>query len=448
MGACQSRDEQEAAVTTPKRVGATKVCDDKLEDRLLTIPEISYGAFNRVALEWDTLGQLIPYNPESIRSVASIQSGDVATEFQVVRKQLTTIKQPAHVAKPDDNAAATGMQRFSSGGITDEKQSLDQFRRAIAMWANFKTSAKAVTKLHGVTDAWSYLDAENVPLPQEIFGSHGSESINELQGSEVSADSPLTQEDGLEGILSSSRENGDVDVPIVPMNENLHVPFQDLHRSLNDITQQSSSFETQPTSPMESDTPMENVDNSKEWLNYELVLRPYANKETARHSYKCIYRPRREFSPRDRVYRINSDLLQLLGDLLDPFQPQNEDKTRIEEVQKVKLQLNQLVLDKKWGSSTIQDHETFTQGIVTRKTRNIKRRPFDLRALSTISDAGDVPSPCGQPFYCLENSGCDLGNGDICDIHSTKERKHSTHSTDNYRLRGRYGDMSDIPLLF
>ncbi|CDR94260.1 hypothetical protein, conserved [Babesia bigemina] len=448
MGACQSRDEQEVAVTTPKRGGATNVCDERLEDRLLTIPEISYGPFNRVALEWDTLGQLIPYNPESIRSATSAQSGDAVSEAHQVRKQLTSIKQPANLAKGDDNAASTNMQRFNSRGVTDDKQSLDQFRRAIVMWTNFKTSTNAVKKLHGVTDAWSYLDAENVPLPQEMFGSDGSESINELQGSEVSVGSALTQEDGPDGAMPDLCESGDGHVPIVTTEENVHLPFQDLRQSLNDLTQQPSSFVTHPASPMESDAPMENIDDAIDWLNYELVLRPYSSKDTARHSYKCIYRPRREFSPRDRVYRLDSNLLQLLGDILDPFQSHNEDQDRLSVGPKVKLLLNQLVSVKEWGSSTIQDNANSVQGVVTRKTKRVMRRPFDLRALSTISDSGDVQSPCAHPFYCLEDSGCDAGSGAYRDIHGTKENKHSINSTGNYRPHGRYGDMSDIPLLF
>ncbi|GFE54017.1 hypothetical protein BaOVIS_014210 [Babesia ovis] len=440
MGVCHSRNRPDPAVTTPQKVESIKVCDETLEDALLSIPEINYGTFNRVSLEWETLGRLIPYNTDGDQPGSSNKD---ASEFHSLRRQLTTTKQRGYFTKPDDEGAGKAVQRQATGG--QGTQSIDQFKRAIDMWTNFKVSGKSLQNLHGVTDAWSYVDQDHVPLPQELFASNGRNSIEEDQDGE---DAPTNRGSRLD-TTSLFSGNGDIG-PFSSrssINKTQSVSIGSESLSIGTIGR-TSTGQSDRNDSIEPEALLSNAEPALDWLNYELVFRPYVN-ANSKHAYTCIYRPRREDSPRDKSYEIDDDILQLLGDLLDPFQLRPENNRRLK-----MLEIIRQLQDTEGLETNFQEYGSFDLDgqplhSLLRKPKRVVRRSMDLRTLSTISDTrcGYNERGVGLPDECWEK--LEAANNDICCRvrHNTPNPQNRTSTASKQSVQGRLVDMSDIPLL-
>ncbi|GIX63117.1 histidinol dehydrogenase [Babesia caballi] len=454
MGACQSRGNQEVAVEAPQRIKSVKVCDDSLEDAVIAIPETSYGVFNRVALNWDTLGQLIPYEGEDGGAKDGKPAREAVAEFDAIRRQRTSAKPRANFTTDHDDGATSSLQRAGSAAMDRGRQSIGDFKRAVERWTNFKISSKALQHLHNMTDAWSYFDKENVPLPRELFASHGSDSISELQGSQSSSARSGPQPETPEAPAPSSRENSVAPLSSHPSLRSTKTTSISAKSASIGTEQQPSPIETHRTPEPDGDEPKADEPRGDEpprdWLNYELVLRPYLNEDKTRHLYTCVYRPRRETSPRDRPYSIDESLMQLLGDVLDPFQLQHEDAHRQKLIESVKQLLRTSAENFSLDLSATVDYARMAQRPVRRMTRRPTRGSFNLRALSTISNAGDSYEECRIPATeeCLDQVYNVVGNVPCHDGRRRElDKRQSSASGRKGRAESRFGDMSDIPLL-
>ncbi|ORM42011.1 uncharacterized protein BXIN_1031 [Babesia sp. Xinjiang] len=448
MGGCQSRSKPDLAVTEPQKSESIKVCSEELEDEELTIPDISYGTFNRVALEWDTLGRLIPFDSNNAEDGESPE--DPLSEFQSLRRQLTNTKQRAYFTKPDDEGAVPVIQKLGTGGTVHENQSLDRFKRAIDMWTNFKISTKALKHLHGQTDAWSYFDKTHVPLPQELFGSHSSDSINALQDEDHTDSGRLSQPDDHASLISSR----DGSIPSMPSLNHTQTASIQPESVENDTVALDSANRTNRAESLDPDSSGDmllDTEVSQDMLNYEIVIRPYFDEAQRRRSYTCVYRPRSEVSPRDKKCHIDANVLQMLGDLLDPFQPHQENSKRLKAIETIRHIVGAGDIDVDIRGSTTADLYGLSQRPVRRKTPGDGRRALDLRTLSTLSDArcayenGEIYVPAD----CLEKLEYVIDNGICCvNRQKTPDSPNQEVTKPKSAVQGRFGDMSDIPLLF
>ncbi|EDO07183.1 uncharacterized protein BBOV_IV008290 [Babesia bovis T2Bo] len=446
MGGCHSRSRANSAVTAPQNFQSIKVCDESLEEAILEIPEINYGSFQRVALEWDLLGELIPYNPDGADVDLSESNPDRASEFNSLRRKLTNTKQREYFTNPNDGSADRSVQRQRTGGSIQGDQSMDSFRRAINMWTNFKVSSKAHKNLHGQTDAFCYFDSTHVPLPQELFASDGSNSIDDEgiadqlisgRSSQIAAGSSILDRSANASITSQNSVLQTKTASIVSGNLSI------------DAVERRPTSETDRKESLEPDVPFTDPQGPMDLLNYELVLQPYYDKENGRHSYKCIYRPRREVSPRDKGHNVEDGVVQLVGELLDPFQSHSNNQRRSQLLELLKGMQSPTGHDIDIQDTANNDMDEYPIRPVRRQTKNVVRRTMDLRSLSTFSHA-----PCEIneddiciPPECLEQLE-ELDNGVCCRIRHNTPNSMQVASLERRRARkGRFGDMSDIPLL-
>lgn len=427
MGNLQSHKKVYPPVSSPPRLESIRLCDEALKDEILSIPDINYGVFNRVCIDWETLGRLIPYERGDM-SVPVIDSLSLpSSDFQSLRRQLTSNKQRPYFTKLEGDES-TSSHNLNTERLHMEEHSLDKFRQAVDMWSNLKISTKTFQKLHGVTDAWSYLDSEHIPLPQSLFGSKDGELLEEM----VDEFPPSARTDVK--ILSQRSINKSTTSSIDS-------------RNASDVVLQLAS----PVSISRTRSLQSNATGSfeRDWLNYELVLRPYLSEDKKSYTYTCIVRPRCEVSSRDKTYPIDDTLVQMLGEILDPFQLERNNEHRLKVMAKIKRLLRTTSNDLADAPSPTDGAEQTSKRPMPRNSKSVIRRTADLRYLSTISDCGglsrgtnkyraDCTVPIGIGF---DDAVC--FNAELMDPNKPcqpKFRRRNKRAT-------RFGDMSDIPLL-
>lgn len=440
MGNCHSFDKVKDAVKSARKREPICLCDSALVDEVVPVPYLSHEKFNAINIDWDTLGQLIPYDHDVATDSPTGTNAEGHVDISSLRRQLSNNKPRPYFTKAGEGDVASSLARKASAN--EETPSISQFKETLHMWSKFKIGSNALKKLHGVTDAWCYLDKEHVPLPQHLFRSREGSFAGSLDG-RLSVSSKDASR------LSTERSQGRSSARLSRCGSSASGLVKQATADMSDarliVTSATSANNLTTTSYNHTS----DVGKS-DWLNYELVFRPYLNENKSGHKYTCLVRPRSEPSPRDKKYNIDEDLVQLLGEILDPFQLQSNNENRMRVIAKIKklLQAESTGTDYPVPPTASIESQN-EQKTVNRKVKSEGKRGTDLRHLSTISDQNAFCVIAGANVKdCTAPLGLDLDNALCYNMEPMDPQKPCQPKFKHRQKRkDRFGDMSDIPLL-